>query len=208
MDEVIGGSSGAAASSRSAWHGRSDRDVLAAVAQDPRAFAELYLRHGGAIYRYLRSRGSGAQDALDLLAETFATALARIDGYDPSLGEPVSWLFGIARNLYRQSHRTARLVDEMRVRLDVRTERLGPDAAARVDELVDLERVHADIEAKMRGLPAEVAVAVDLRFGEDLRYVEIAERLGITPDAARKRVERGMSRLARGGVANPFRVEL
>lgn len=205
MDEIIGGSGAVAEPHPSAWLGRSDRDVLASVADEPRAFGEVYRRHAGPIYRYFRARGLGAQDAFDLLAETFATALVALDDYDPARGSPDGWLFGIARNLYRQSARTERLVERTRVRYGVRAARLDPDATARIDDLVDLERCRADLEAGIRGLPPELAVAVELRYREDLRYAEIADRLGISPEAARKRVERGTSRLARA-VANPFEI--
>lgn len=203
MDETIGGLLSMDVTYRSEWVHHSDRDVLAAVDMQPHAFGELYQRHAGGLFRYLRSRCGNSQDALDLLGETFAVALDSLDRYDPAIGDPGGWLFGIARNLVRQMIRGGGVDDRARIRLGVRAREVDDGSAERIDEVVDIERTRGDLESGLRELPDDLAVAVDLRYHQDLDYPEIADRLGISVAAARKRVSRGVGRLSRG-VDNPF----
>jgi len=48
--------------------------LLAAAREDPNAFAELYLRYLGPVYRYLLARTGSPADAEDLAQETFLRA--------------------------------------------------------------------------------------------------------------------------------------
>lgn len=203
MDETIGGRLSMDVTDRAEWVHHSDRDVLAAVETRPHAFGELYQRHAGNLFRYLRSRCRNTQDALDLLGETFAVALDSLDRYDPTIGDPGAWLFGIARNLVRQMIRGDGVDDRARTKLGVHVREVDDDSADRIDEVVDIERTRSDLESGMRELPDDLALAVDLRYHHDLDYPEIAARLGISVAAARKRVARGVGRLSRG-VDNPF----
>lgn len=72
----------------------------AAVAGDADAFALLYRRCRGTVYRYLVRRLNGDPHlADDLTSETFARALTRISSYQ-DMGRPfVAWLLTIAGNL-------------------------------------------------------------------------------------------------------------
>lgn len=203
MDEITGGLRSMDVTYRLEWVHQSDRDVLAAVDTDPHAFGELYQRHAAGLFRYLRSRCDDTQDAFDLLGETFAVALDSVDRYDPTIGEPGAWLFGIARNLVRKLIRYDGVDDRARTKLGIRVDRLDHDASERIDEVVDIERTHADLRSSLRQLPPDLAAAVDLRYRQDLGYPEIADRLGISEAAARKRVARGVGRLSRD-VDNPF----
>jgi DNA-directed RNA polymerase specialized sigma24 family protein len=76
------------------------------------AFTELYHRHLPGIYRYHLARTGHVQEAEDLTAQTFLTALESISSYRGQ-GRFASWLFGIARHrrlLIRWSWFTSRLV--------------------------------------------------------------------------------------------------
>ena len=68
------------------------------VVRDPSAIAELYDRHSrllfGLTLRILKERG----EAEDVLQEVFLSVWTRAESYNASLGSPVGWLVGIARN--------------------------------------------------------------------------------------------------------------
>ena len=49
-----------------AWEGYSDGALLAPAQDNQAAFAALYRRHLGSVYRYLLSRSGNVQDAQDL----------------------------------------------------------------------------------------------------------------------------------------------
>ena len=51
-----------------------------------------------AVYAYIRYRVSSADVAEELTAKTFPRAVERLETFDPSKGELVGWVFGIARH--------------------------------------------------------------------------------------------------------------
>jgi len=169
-------------------------DALLARHRDGvRAFVDLHLD------RPLRARfdpSDVAQDTLLAAADRLADFLAR---------RPMPfrlWLLKTAHervlNL-RRDHRAARR--------DVGREAAGPDASsvALADRLVAAGPTPSEA-AEARELAAQVARAIDrladddrevllLRQSLDLPHDEIAEVLGITPDAARQRYGRALIRL-------------
>lgn len=72
----------------------------------------LYRAYGPAIHEYLRRRLDDADVALDLLQETFLQAMRRPERLAGAVS-PRAWLFGIARNLWRNSLRRRRPMAEI-----------------------------------------------------------------------------------------------
>ena len=72
----------------------SDADdlLLEAARRDPAAFQLVYERHAPAVYRYLRARMLGDEDAADLTATTFERALGAVTKYRPSTSGPRPFL--------------------------------------------------------------------------------------------------------------------
>ena len=123
------------------------------------------------------------------MAETFAQAwCVRRAFRDEADGSAAPWLYGIARNVLRQSVRRERLEDNARQRLGVLDQPGRPDVTPEdswldgADELLD-------------ALPAEQRRAVELRVLEDMTYERVASRLAITPETARMRVHRALKTL-------------
>jgi RNA polymerase sigma-70 factor (ECF subfamily) len=72
--------------------------IRRAQAGERDAFAEIYQRHHGAIYRYILYRLGDATTAEDLTADVFVRMVERIDRFRYR-GRPVlAWLYTIARN--------------------------------------------------------------------------------------------------------------
>ena len=93
---------------------RNDRKLLKRIADgDDVAFATFYRAHLNPVVAFFRRRVPDGELAFDLAAETFAVVAARADTFDGS-GEPVAWLYGIARNKLRESLRRGRVEDEAR----------------------------------------------------------------------------------------------
>src|SRR5262245_37862184 len=99
----------------------ADEQLLAATANDPRAFGEFYVRHEHAVFRYFFRRVQDAEVAADLTAECFAAALLAADRFRPGDTPAVAWLFGIARNVLGRSAERRRVESRARARL-----RMGP----------------------------------------------------------------------------------
>jgi RNA polymerase sigma factor (sigma-70 family) len=169
--------------------------VLAwAARKDPDAFLRLYVRHSARIRRWLRARAHDEEAALDLMAETFAQALASIGRFRAGAGPVDAWLFGIAQNLLLAYLRERRVETAARRRLEVP---LGPYAG----ELEDAERRliaqarSTELTHALAALPEKQRQALELRVLEQLPYEEIGSRLGCSTGAARVRVTRALRAL-------------
>jgi len=158
----------------------------------------LYRGHSRRIVAFFAARISDPQAALDLTAETFARAFAgrrRFRGQTET--EAAAWLFGIASHLLaeflRKGYAERRLVRRLGVVVPVVDEELE-----RVVELDAMRRWRPTVAQQLNRLSAEQREAVRMRVIDELGYPAIAARLGISEPAARMRVSRGLSALARG----------
>lgn len=167
----------------------SDARVLTASADDAGAFRVLYDRYADQIRRYHLRHCRDEEAAFDLAAETFAQAwFVRRAFRDEANGSAAPWLYGIARNVLRQSVRRERLEDDARQRLGV-LEHPGRSKATPEESWLD------GADELLDALPDEQRRAVELRVVEDMTYDRVARRLAITPENARMRVHRALKAL-------------
>ncbi|MDQ8045292.1 MAG: RNA polymerase sigma factor [Solirubrobacteraceae bacterium] len=170
---------------------RADIAALRAARTDPAAFAPFYRRHAERVLRYFTSRTSAPELAADLMAETFATALANVHRYRERGGPPVAWLFGIARNLLIDAYRRGQVGARARQRLALEPLVLDDADIARIDELASLP----EAEALLADLSADESAAVRARVIDERSYSDIAAELDCSPAVVRQRVSRGLARL-------------
>lgn len=171
---------------------RSDA-VLAAAARagDADAFGELFRRHHGDVLRFLHRRCGDVEVAADLMAETFAAALASLPARRTDVEEPRSWLLTIAHRKLIDSHRRAQVDDAARRALAMQPVTLDDVDLERLQALVDA----APATALAAELPAEQRHAVRARVLEERSYEDIAAELRTSPMVVRKRVSRALSHL-------------
>jgi RNA polymerase sigma factor (sigma-70 family) len=155
-------------------------------------FAAFYERHVGLVAAYLGRRVGRPDLVFDLVAETFARALAHRDQYDAQRGPPVAWLLGIARNLVADAARRGRVADQARRRLGMTPVVLDDDALERVEL-----RASVDVRRLLAELPPTQREAVVRRVLADEPYALIAERIGCSEQVVRQRVSRGLAALRR-----------
>src|SRR3954468_1751608 len=97
----------------------TDVALLRAARTDAGAFEAFYRRWAVPLHARLRTQVD-PEAANDLTAETFAQALLGLPRFrGEHAGSAPAWLWGIARNLVRQHHRTARLDASARLRLGI-----------------------------------------------------------------------------------------
>jgi RNA polymerase sigma-70 factor (ECF subfamily) len=150
-------------------------------------FDRLYAEHGRAVLAYAVRRATDAQDAADLVAETFLVAWRRLDDVPP--GEAARlWLYGVARhalaNQRRSERRRHRLADRLRRELPAALEDV-PSPAAQTGA----------VRAALAQLGPEDQEILRLCGWEELTPGEIATVLGISQVAARSRLHRARRRL-------------
>jgi RNA polymerase sigma-70 factor (ECF subfamily) len=159
---------------------------------DGDAFAELYRRHVDSVLAYLRRRVPTPELALDLTAETFATAIAQAHTFRND-GPVAGWLYGIARNKLLESLRRGRVEDAARRKLEA-----DPLLVTDTD-LDDVEQRAVDgaeaLDAHLAKLPDDVRAALIARVVDERPYEEIAAQLECSEQLVRQRVSRGLKRL-------------
>jgi RNA polymerase sigma factor (sigma-70 family) len=173
-----------------------DGELLAQSGKDPRAFGIFYRRHAQAVLRYLVYRTGSSEQAADLTAEVFAAALEASARYRRNGSPARAWLFGIANHKLADSARRRGIDDRARRRLGIPRIEFEDAELARVEELADIELGARPLETLVEDLPSAEREAVLARVVRERTYVEVAEELEITEAAARKRVSRGLARLA------------
>jgi RNA polymerase sigma-70 factor (ECF subfamily) len=122
-------------------------------------------------------------EAEDVTSEVFERALRYRKSYDPSRGEPLAWLIGIAR----------RCLDDARMKPRAES-REQPDVSSPEDLEADaLQRL--SVAAAVDGLDERSQDLVALRYGADLSARQIGEILGMKTNAVEVALHRTLARL-------------
>ena len=153
---------------------------------DRDAFAALYRRHHGAVYRFARlMTGSGAM-AEDVVQDVFLALMKEASRYDPRRAALTTYLFGMARHCTRRRLlRDRRFVSMEESNAAVR-KHAAPDVAAAVEQSDELRRLRSAILA----LPSryrEVVILCDL---EGVTYEAAAVSVGCAVGTVRSRLHR------------------
>ena len=168
-------------------------------ARKPGLVERLFAEQRGALKAFFRRRTRTA-DAADLAQEVYLRML-RIR--DPrAIRDPVLYLFTVANNLVKEQG----VLDRRRA-TDVDIEAVATPEQLCVLPNFEGERDAAQrsarLQAVLKQLGPKCQAAVILRFTHELSYREVASRLGVSPQMARKYVEQALShcrrRMARMG---------
>ena len=168
-------------------HRESDEALVAQVREgDMEAFDRLYRRYAPRLFGYLlRSCGQDRARAEDHFQAVFMKVLED-RSFDAERGRFAAWLFTVARNRVRASHR------QESGRAALRAERLAPlaaSAAAELDEAVDhRRRVHAAM-AELSEAHRQVLLLKQLG---GLTYAEIASALDVAEGTIKSRLHAAM----------------
>jgi RNA polymerase sigma factor (sigma-70 family) len=167
----------------------SQGDDVRRIGTDPAAFEAFYRTHVDTVERFVVRRVNDPHRAADLTAEVFLAAIESADGYRPSRGKPVAWLYGVARNvLAADRRRHGREVDAAR-RFDGRR-LLDADDIARLEERIDAEAQAGELYLAMDRLSDGERAVLELVSMEGLTVQDAARALGLRPVTARVRLHR------------------
>jgi RNA polymerase sigma-70 factor (ECF subfamily) len=162
---------------------------VALIATDPDALERFYRAHVDAVERFVARRVDDPSLAADLTADVFVAAIESAASYAPGRGEPVAWLFGIARNVVSGEHR--RNARELRMAARVRgRELLDEDDVAALAERIDAESGARAVHRELSALAPSERAVLELVALDGLSAGEAARALGIGPVAARVRLHR------------------
>ncbi|SFJ05433.1 RNA polymerase sigma-70 factor, ECF subfamily [Streptosporangium canum] len=179
-----------------------DADLVSASWTQPEAFAELFDRYSGMLYRYVAKR-LGPEPAEDLVGETFLVAFSRRRSYDLAYPDARPWLFGILTKLISRQRRTEAARYRALSRAPVDDHEDSP--ADRVAAGVSAQAARPALVSALAALPAKDRDVLLLIAWGDLTYEEVAQALGIPVGTVRSRLNRGRRKVrAALGDTNPM----
>jgi RNA polymerase sigma-70 factor (ECF subfamily) len=162
---------------------------------DGTALAELYDRHGRAVYGLAARILSDPAEAEDLTQDVFTLAWKNAARYDPARGAVAAWLLVTTRT---------RAIDRIRARRsrpqggsddDGRKMANIPDASPSVDVIVATSQDAARVRVALADLPVDQRDALEQAYFQGLSHSEIAERTGIPLGTIKTRIRSGLQRL-------------
>jgi RNA polymerase sigma-70 factor (ECF subfamily) len=162
------------------------------------AFAALYRRHQGPLYRFALLRCGSAAHAADVVQEVFMGLLTDRFAFDPLRGQLSSFLFGVARNLIlkleapRQHAATLPAGDEAG---DDDPE-LPADGACPLARVLHNEAAE-EVRRALSLLAPHYRDVVILYEMHDLSYAEIAGICQVDIGTVRSRLSRARAALAK-----------
>jgi RNA polymerase sigma-70 factor (ECF subfamily) len=175
--------------------GRDESAAMAAMdasRPDAAALAALVDQHAGTLYRVAYSVVRHAEDAEDVVQETYIRVL-RHAGKMQEIRDPRVWLIRIAWNLSldrKRRRKTGPLDDDPTLLMQQM-----PAQDLPADRALAAAQGHARLLRMMDSLPAKEREVLLLSAMQDLSTVEIAEVLKTTESTVRSRLFRARQRM-------------
>ncbi|HEY2715595.1 MAG TPA: sigma-70 family RNA polymerase sigma factor [Solirubrobacterales bacterium] len=136
------------------------------------ALTRLYDSYARALIVFFQRRVGDPELAVDLMSETFTSAIERLDQFRGSPETQLSgWIWSIAREVLSEHERQEAI-------------------SGGSEDPADDEVLREALSKRLDLIPEEQREALRLRVIDHLSYREVAARLQITSSAARSRVER------------------
>lgn len=169
----------------------------------------MYAREIERVLVFLARRTLDVTIAADLAAETFAIAFRGWPRLQGRTDEEVrAWLFTVARRQVSRYLRSARAEQRAVRRLGIQVPVVDEDEIELIEERAGLVALRGEVSAWLMDLNPQHRDALRLRVVEERPYPEVARVLGISEQAARARVSRGLRSLRSVLEAAPSREEL
>ena len=153
-------------------------------------FRTVFDEHHDAVHRFCLRR-LGADDGNDATAEVFLVAWRRMDAM-PKQGDTLPWLYGVARNVVRNHHRTR----HRKVRLVSRLSSLSPEVSVPPETVVVQNTESVEVLEAIAGLRPSEQEVLRLKTWEERSNEQIGAILGLSDRAVEGRYARALKKLA------------
>jgi len=174
----------------------SDLDLLRLMmAGGEEAFAELYRRRQGGVYRFALQMSGSPEVAEDVTQEVFIVLIRTAERYDPDRGSLAAYLYGIARNyVLRKIEQDRPFIPLMEPADEGVTH---PAMISDDDPLVELTRSESiqSLRDAILALPAHYREVILLCELHEMSYLEAADVVGCAVGTVRSRLHRGRALL-------------
>ena len=162
---------------------------------DTGAFEQLYARHKGPVYRYIRRQCGNVAVAEELFQDVWMSVIKTRERYTVS-AKFSTYLYRIARNRLVDHHRAEARVSariEPDVEVDEQTGAEQPDPVRKLDTARALER----LDRALQGLPATQREVFLLREEGGLSIDDIGQLTGVGRETAKSRLRYALAKLRR-----------
>lgn len=174
--------------------GARDRLLLDRVATgDSTAFWALWQRHRDGLYELcLRAMKGHQADAEDALSRGTLKAFRKTMQHAGNIADVRAWLGRLMYNhcmdIHRERSRQARNVETVRVMQTISMETSASRPASPEEVLLHSE-MSGHLKVAIDDLPVHLREPFRMRVLHDLPHREIADRLALSPDNVRKRIQ-------------------
>lgn len=161
-----------------------------AETKDQSAFSELFEHFAPRIKGYMIRQGAASDIAEDLAQEALTIVWRKATLYSSEKGNPITWIFTIARNL-----RIDRLRRERAWQPLPEGHAESPSEDPSPDDMVSEQERSEKVREALKNLPAEQVEIVTLSFVNGLSQSEIAKHLNIPLGTVKSRMRLAYQKL-------------
>ena len=156
---------------------------------DRSAFEELIRLYYDYVFGFLVKSTANEMLSEDLTQETFLKMIKSIERFDTGGSATFgTWLITIAKNCYTDHLRRNRVLIE-----DI--DAVPPGSAENVADEVERRLTFEQAMAALETLPTEQALAIRLKYVEDITLAQIATQSGVQPKTVKSRIHEGTVKL-------------
>ncbi len=169
-----------------------ERSLIEAAQRDPACFAQLYEDNFERVYAFIARRVRDRDQAQDLTADVFHSALKNLSRFEWRGAPFAAWLFRIAANAIADRGKRAAQLEAIKLR-----EVNDPDPKSDSDLAEDLAEVEhrARLFKLVEKLPGDQRRVITMRFAHQKTIAEIAEDIGRSEGAIKQLQFRGLQNL-------------
>jgi len=164
-----------------------ERSLIEAAQRDPACFAQLYENNFDRVYAFIARRVHDRDQAQDLTADVFHSALKNLPKFEWRGAPFAAWLFRIAANAVADRGKRAAQIEAIKLR-EI------PEHEVSSADLAEAEH-RARLFKLVEKLPADQRRVITLRFAQQKSIGEIARDLGRSEGAIKQLQFRGLQSL-------------
>jgi RNA polymerase sigma-70 factor (ECF subfamily) len=165
-----------------------ERRLIEAAQRDPACFARLYEENFERVYAFIARRVRDRDQAQDLTADVFHSALKNLSHFEWRGAPFAAWLFRIAANAIADRGKRAAQLETIKLR------EFREDDAADEADLAEVEH-RARLFKMVEKLPGDQRRVITMRFAQQRSIAEIAKDLGRSGGAIKQLQFRGLQSL-------------
>lgn len=164
-----------------------ERSLIEAAQRDPACFAELYENNFERVYAFIARRIHDRDQAQDLTADVFHSALKNLSRFEWRGAPFAAWLFRIAANAIASRGKRAAQLEAIKLR---EIHEIDPSSA----DLAEVEH-RARLFKLVEKLPDDQRRVITMRFAHQKSIGEIARDIGRSEGAIKQLQFRGLQSL-------------